>query len=64
MADSMDIVQQRPREMLTRNVALIVDHAPAIRALFCENRKAPIPELHCRACPGVTHCLSCQEIEE
>lgn len=64
MADSMDIVQQRTEEMLERNIALIVNRAPAISASFCEDCDAPIPELRRRACLGVTRCVSCQEIEE
>jgi len=64
MADSMDIVQQRTEEMLERNIALIVNRAPAISASFCEDCDAPIPELRRRAFLGVTRCVPCQEIEE
>lgn len=64
MADSMDIVQQRTEEMLTRNIALIVNRAPAISSTFCEDCDAPIPELRRRAYLGVTRCVSCQNIEE
>lgn len=44
MADSMDIVQQRTDEMLARNIANIVNRAPAVSASFCEDCDAPIPE--------------------
>lgn len=64
MADSMDIVQQRTDEMLARNIANIVNRAPAISASFCEDCDAPIPELRRRAYLGVTRCVSCQEITE
>lgn len=64
MADSMDIVQQRTDEMLARNIANIVNRAPAISASFCEDCDAPIPEKRRRAYLGVTCCVSCQEIEE
>lgn len=64
MADSMDIVQQRTDEMLARNIANIVNRAPAISASFCEDCDAPIPELRRRAYLGVTRCVSCQEIIE
>jgi phage/conjugal plasmid C-4 type zinc finger TraR family protein len=64
MADSMDIVQQRTDEMLARNIANIVNRAPAISASFCEDCDAPIPEKRRRAYLGVTRCFSCQEIEE
>lgn len=64
MADSMDIVQQRTDEMLARNIANIVNRAPAISASFCEDCDAPIPEKRRRAYLSVTRCVSCQEIEE
>ncbi|MEN4561952.1 TraR/DksA family transcriptional regulator [Pantoea agglomerans] len=64
MADSMDIVQQRTDEMLARNIANIVNRAPAISASFCEDCDAPISEKRRRAYLGVTRCLFCQEIEE
>lgn len=64
MADSMDIVQQRTDEMLARNIANIVNRAPAISASFCEDCDAPIPEKRRRAYLGVTRCVSCLEIEE
>jgi len=64
MADSMDIVQQRTDEMLARNIANIVNRAPAVSASFCEDCDAPIPEKRRRAYLGVTRCLFCQEIEE
>lgn len=64
MADSMDIVQQRTDEMLARNIANIVNRAPAISASFCEDCDAPIPEKRRRAYLGVTRCVFCQEIEE
>ncbi|QPG28604.1 TraR/DksA family transcriptional regulator [Pantoea sp. SM3640] len=64
MADSMDIVQQRTDEMLARNIANIVNRAPAISASFCEDCDAPIPEKRRRAYLGATRCVFCQEIEE
>ena len=64
MADSMDIVQQRTDEMLARNIANIVNRAPAVSASFCEDCDAPISEKRRRAYLGVTRCLFCQEIEE
>ncbi|ADU69576.1 TraR/DksA family transcriptional regulator [Pantoea sp. At-9b] len=64
MADSMDIVQQRTDEMLARNIALIVNRAPAVSSSFCEDCDAPIPKKRRRAYLGVTRCVSCQEIEE
>ena len=64
MADSMDIVQQRTDEMLARNIANIVNRAPAISASFCEDCDAPIPEKRRRAYLGVTRCVPCQEIDE
>jgi len=64
MTDSMDIVQQRTDEMLARNIANIVNRAPAISASFCEDCDAPIPEKRRGAYLGVTRCVSCQEIEE
>lgn len=64
MADSMDIVQQRTDEILARNIANIVNRAPAISASFCEDCDAPISEKRRRAYLGVTRCLFCQEIEE
>lgn len=64
MADSMDIVQQRTDEMLARNIANIVNRAPAISASFCEDCDTPISEKCHRAYLGVTRCLFCQEIEE
>ncbi|WP_419963889.1 TraR/DksA family transcriptional regulator [Pantoea vagans] len=64
MADSMDIVQQRTDEMLARNIANIVNRAPAVSASFCEDCDAPIPEKRRRAYLGVTRCVFCQEIEE
>ncbi|WP_337029730.1 TraR/DksA family transcriptional regulator [Pantoea agglomerans] len=64
MADSMDIVQQRTDEMLARNIANIINRAPAISASFCEDCDVPIPEMRRRAYLGVTRCVSCQEIEE
>ncbi|MGC1050816.1 TraR/DksA family transcriptional regulator [Pantoea agglomerans] len=64
MTDSMDIVQQRTDEMLARNIANIVNRAPAVSASFCEDCDAPIPEKRRRAYLGVTRCVSCQEIEE
>lgn len=60
----MDIVQQRTDEMLARNIANIVNRAPAISASFCKDCDAPIPEKRRRAHLGVTGCVSCQEIEE
>ena len=59
MTDSMDIVQQRTDEMLARNIANIVNRAPAISASFCEDCDAPIPEKRRRAYLGVTRCVSC-----
>lgn len=64
MADSMDIVQQRTDEMLARNIANIVNRAPAISSSFCEDCNAPIPEKRRRAYLGVTRCIPCQAIEE
>jgi len=64
MTDSMDIVQQRTDEMLARNIANIVNRAPAVSASFCEDCDAPIPEKRRRAYLGVTRCVSCHEIEE
>lgn len=64
MADSIDIVQQRTDEMLARNIANIVNRAPAISASFCEDCDAPISEKRRRTYLGVTRCLFCQEIEE
>lgn len=64
MADSMDIVQQRTDEMLARNIANIVNRAPAVSSSFCEDCDAPIPEKRRRAYLGVTRCVFCQEIEE
>ncbi|SUW63525.1 DnaK suppressor protein [Buttiauxella agrestis] len=65
MADSMDLVQQRVDEELARNIK----HARpqpqrAASAFFCEECDAAIPEARRAVVPGVTHCITCQEIAE
>lgn len=64
MADSMDTVQQRTDEMLTRNIALIINRPVGVSAFFCADCNAPIPEKRRRAINGVTRCVYCQDIQE
>lgn len=65
MADSMDLVQQRVDEELARNIKQARPQPQrAASAFFCEECDAAIPQARRAVVPGVTHCITCQEIAE
>ena len=65
MADSMDLVQQRVDEELARNIKQARPQPlRAASAFFCEECDATIPKARRAVVPGVTHCITCQEIAE
>ncbi|WP_145032013.1 TraR/DksA family transcriptional regulator [Pantoea ananatis] len=64
MADSMDLVQARVEEELQRNLANARRQPAGAGEFFCEACDEPIPEARRRAVQGVTHCVTCQQINE
>ncbi|OAT18833.1 phage protein [Buttiauxella noackiae ATCC 51607] len=65
MADSMDLVQLRVDEELARNIKQARRQPQrAASAFFCEECDTAIPQARRAVVPGVTHCITCQEIAE
>lgn len=64
MADSMDLVQARVEEELQRNLANARRQPAGAGEFFCEACDEAIPEARRRAVQGVTHCVTCQQINE
>ncbi|WP_210459538.1 TraR/DksA family transcriptional regulator [Pantoea ananatis] len=64
MADSMDLVQARVEEELQRNLANARHQPVGAGEFFCLACDEVIPEARRRAVQGVTHCVTCQEINE
>ncbi|ADD78337.1 CP80 [Pantoea ananatis LMG 20103] len=64
MADSMDLVQARVEEELQRNLANARRQPAGAGEFFCEACDEAIPEARRRAVQGVTHCVTCQKINE
>ena len=64
MADSMDMVQQRVQEELARNLANATHRPAGASEFFCLSCGEAIPELRRRALPGVSLCVTCQDINE
>lgn len=64
MADSMDLVQARVEEELQRNLANARRQPAGAGEFFCEACDEAIPEARRRAIQGVTHCVTCQKINE
>lgn len=64
MADSMDLVQARVEEELQRNLANARHQPVGAGEFFCEDCDEAIPEARRRAVQGVTHCVTCQQINE
>ncbi|WJV55705.1 TraR/DksA family transcriptional regulator [Pectobacteriaceae bacterium CE90] len=64
MADSMDISQEQQALILSAQIASARKLPTQISAHTCEDCDAIIPEARRLAIPGVTCCVSCQEIRE
>lgn len=64
MADSMDLVQARVEEELQRNLANARRQPAGAGEFFCVVCDEAIPEARRRAVQGVTHCVTCQKINE
>ncbi|MDJ0088225.1 TraR/DksA family transcriptional regulator [Pantoea allii] len=64
MADSMDLVQARVEEELQRNLANARRQPAGAGEFFCVVCDEEIPEARRRAVQGVTHCVTCQQINE
>ena len=64
MADSMDLVQQRVQEELTRNLANATHRPSGASEFFCLSCGGEIPEARRRVLPGVDLCVTCKEISE
>lgn len=64
MADSMDLVQQRVQEELARNLANATHRPAGASKFFCLSCGEEIPEQRRRALPGVSLCVTCQDINE
>lgn len=64
MADTMDLVQQRTEEMLTRNIAAVIRRPIQVSAFFCDDCDTEIPVARRQAITGVTRCVACQEVAE
>ncbi|MGC1007484.1 TraR/DksA C4-type zinc finger protein [Pantoea agglomerans] len=64
MADSMDLVQQRVQEELARNLANATHRPAGASEFFCLSCGEEIPEQRRRALPGVSLCVTCQDINE
>ncbi|WP_275234787.1 TraR/DksA family transcriptional regulator [Pantoea ananatis] len=64
MAYSMDLVQARVEEELQRNLANARRQPAGAGEFFCEACDEAIPEARRRAVQGVTHCVTCQQINE
>lgn len=65
MTDEMDLVQQRVDEELARNIKQARPQPQrAASAFFCEECDTAIPEARRAVVPGVTLCITCQEIAE
>ncbi|EOL9020180.1 TraR/DksA family transcriptional regulator [Cronobacter dublinensis] len=64
MADAMDLVQQRVEEERERHINKARSRQAAPSRFLCEVCDAPIPEARRAAIPGVTFCVTCQEVTE
>lgn len=64
MADEMDGVQQREMEERERHILHARRRLLLPSRLTCECCGMPIPEARRMALPGVTCCVSCQQIAE
>lgn len=63
MTDQFDRAQQL--EEMAREIALKKHRTfQAVSRVYCEDCDAPIPEKRRQLIPGVTRCVTCQEIEE
>lgn len=64
MADMVDLAQQYELEERERFVSRARSPLPACSRLFCESCDASIPQARRLAVPGVTLCVTCQELSE
>lgn len=64
MADIIDTAQEHAAEMLELQIAAARPKASVASNTFCECCDEPIPEARRRIVQGVTHCVTCQEINE
>jgi phage/conjugal plasmid C-4 type zinc finger TraR family protein len=60
----MDLVQQRVQEELARNLANATHRPAGASEFFCLSCGEEIPEQRRRALPGVSLCVTCQDINE
>ncbi|ANI81801.1 TraR/DksA C4-type zinc finger protein [Kosakonia oryzae] len=64
MADEMDLVQQRELDDRERYIRQARHRLLLPSRLTCECCDAPIPQARRMALPGVTCCVSCQQLAE
>ncbi|MBZ4207820.1 MULTISPECIES: TraR/DksA family transcriptional regulator [Klebsiella] len=64
MADAMDLAQLREQEDRERHISNARSRIAAPSRFLCEECDAPIPEARRIAIPGVTFCVTCQQIAE
>jgi phage/conjugal plasmid C-4 type zinc finger TraR family protein len=64
MADAMDLAQQREQEDRERHISNARSRIAAPSRFLCEECDIPIPEARRIAIPGVTFCVTCQEVTE
>lgn len=64
MADAMDRAQQWEQESRERHINNARSRIAAPSRFICEECDAPIPEARRIAIPGVSCCVTCQQIIE
>lgn len=64
MADTIDMAQERQALMLEKQIAYARPVATAPSALCCADCDAAIPVARRIAIPGVSRCVTCQQLSE
>lgn len=64
MADSIDVAQNYQAEMLARQIAAAIAKPVTPSAFFCEDCDTEIPQARRAMLPGVSRCVTCQEVVE
>ncbi|HBL6083122.1 TPA: TraR/DksA family transcriptional regulator [Enterobacter hormaechei] len=64
MADAMDLAQQREQKDRERHISNTRSRIAIPSRFLCEQCDAPIPEARRIAIPGVSFCVTCQQIAE
>lgn len=64
MADTIDMAQERQALVLEKQIAYARPLVTQASALFCVGCNVAIPEARRGAIPGVSRCVTCQELAE